>query len=53
MSLKLGTVKLETILKLADLYKQTYQLEKFRSLLLEAKQQFPDSKEIQKRMLEK
>jgi len=53
MSLKLGTVKLETILKLADLYKQTYQLEKFRNLLLEAKQQFPDSKEIQKRMLEK
>jgi len=53
MGLKLGTVKLQTILKLADLYKQTHQLEKFRNLLLEAKQQFPDSKEIQKRMLEK
>jgi tetratricopeptide (TPR) repeat protein len=53
MSLKLGTVKLKTILKLADLYKQTHQLDKFRNLLLDAKQQFPDSKEIQKRILGK
>ena len=50
MSLKLGETKLPIILKLSDLYKQTHQIEKFRNLLLEAKQQFPDSKEIQSRM---
>ncbi len=51
MSLKLGDLKLPVILELADLYKQKHDLEKFRQLLLEAKKQFPDSKEIQKRML--
>ncbi len=50
MSLKLGETKLPVILKLSDLYKQTHQIDKFRNLLLEAKQQFPDSKEIQSRM---
>ena len=50
MSLKLGEAKLPIILKLSDLYKQTHQIDKFRNLLLEAKQQFPDSKEIQSRM---
>ena len=51
MSLKLGEKKLSVILQLSDLYKQTHQIDKFRTLLLEAKQEFPDSKEIQKRML--
>ncbi len=51
MSLKLGTTKLPVILKLADLYKETRDFEKYKTLLLEAKKQFPDSKEIQKRML--
>ncbi|HFX18126.1 MAG TPA: tetratricopeptide repeat protein [Flavobacteriales bacterium] len=51
MSLKLGDPKLTVILQLADLYKQTLQIEKFKQLLLAAKNQFPDSVEIQKRML--
>jgi len=50
MSLKLGAGRLPVILKLADLYKQTGELEKFRSLLLEARKQFPDSKEIKNLM---
>ncbi len=52
MSLKLGEKKLDIILKLSDLYKQTHQVEKFRQLLLDAKKQFPDSQEIKKRMLD-
>ncbi len=50
-SLKFGEYKLPIILQLADLYKQNQDIEKFRQVLLEAKKQFPDSKEIQKRML--
>jgi len=52
MSLKLGTFKLPVILKLSDLYKETGQIEKYKQLLLEAKKHFPDSKEVQKRMLD-
>ncbi len=51
MSLKLGEKKLDIILKLADLYKQTHKVEKFRQLLLDAKKAYPDSQEIKKRML--
>ncbi len=50
MSLKLGDANLPDIIKLSDLYKRTKQIEKFRNLLLKAKQQFPNSKEIQSLM---
>ncbi len=50
-SLKLGVPRLFSILKLADLYKQTNQIESYRSLLIEAKKQFPDSKDVRNRML--
>ncbi len=50
MSLKLGTAQLPVILKLADLYKKHRQIDDWRNLLLEAKKQFPDSKEILNRM---
>ena len=50
ISLKLGENNLHTIIKLSDLYKRTRQIEKFRNLLLEAKQEYPDSKEIQSLM---
>jgi tetratricopeptide (TPR) repeat protein len=50
MSLKLGSLRLPIVLKLADLYKQYQQMDDWRSLLLEAKKQFPDSKEILNRM---
>ncbi len=52
MNLKLGTPSLNTILQLADLYKQQNMIEEYRKILLYAKKQFPDSKEIKKRMLE-
>ncbi len=50
MSLKLGEANLPDIIKLSGLYKRTQQIEKFRNLLLKAKQQFPNSKEIQSLM---
>lgn len=50
MSLKLGENNIPVIIKLSDLYKRTQQIEKFRKLLLKAKQKFPDSKEIQSLM---
>jgi len=50
-SLKLGMPRIFSILKLADLYKQTNQIEAYRNLLIEAKKQFPDSKDIKNRML--
>jgi len=52
MSIKLGTPSLNIILQLADLYKQQGMIEEYRNILLYAKKQFPDSKEIKKRMLE-
>jgi len=52
MSIKLGTPSLKIILQLADLYKQQEMIEEYRNILLYAKKQFPDSKEIKKRMLE-
>jgi len=53
MSLKLGTPSLPVILQLADLYKQNNRLDDYRSLLLEARNNFPESDEIKRRMLEK
>lgn len=50
MSLKLGDGNLHVVIKLSELYKRTRQIEKFRRLLLKAKQDFPDSKEIQSLM---
>ncbi len=50
MSLKMGVLKIPTVLMLADLYKLKGEKEKFRSLLLEARKQYPDSKEIQNKM---
>ncbi len=52
-SIELGSLRLAIIIKLADLYKQNNQIEKYRAILLEAKKQFPDSKEIKNRMLGK
>jgi len=52
-SIELGSLRLAIIIKLADLYKQQNQIEKYRAILLEAKKQFPDSKEIKNRMLGK
>jgi len=52
-SISLGTLRLGIILKLADLYKQNNQIDKYREILLNAKKQFPDSKEIKNRMLGK
>ena len=53
MSLKLGTLKIPVILLLADLYLKQGEKEKFRSLLLEARKTYPESKEIQKKMTDK
>ena len=53
MSLKLGTLKIPVILLLADLYLKAGEKEKFRSLLLEARKLYPDSKEIQRKMTDK
>jgi len=53
MSLKLGTLKIPVILLLADLYLKKGEKEKFRTLLLEARKMYPDSKEIQKKMTDK
>ncbi len=53
MSLKLGSLKIPVALLLADLYIKTGDKEKFRSILLEARKLYPDSKEIQKRMTDK
>ncbi len=50
MSLKLSDSNLPVIIKLSNLYKSTKQIEKFRNLLLKAKQDFPDSKEIKSLM---
>jgi len=50
MSLKMGVLKIPIVLMLADLYKLKGEKEKFRSLLLEARKQYPDSKEIQNKM---
>ncbi len=50
MSLKMGPLKIPIVLMLADLYQFTGDKEKFRSLLLEARKQYPDSKEIQNKM---
>ncbi len=50
MSLKLSDGNLPVIIKLSNLYKSTKQIEKFRNLLLKAKQDFPDSKEIKSLM---
>jgi tetratricopeptide (TPR) repeat protein len=49
-SIKLAPLRLTTIIKLADLYKQNNQIEKYRNILLNAKTQFPESKEIKNRM---
>ncbi len=53
MSLKLGTLKIPVTLLLADLYLKKGETEKFRSLLLEARKMYPDSKEIQRKMTDK
>ncbi len=50
MSLKFGVLQIPVILLLSDLYRKNNQIEKFRQLMLEAKELYPESKEIQKRM---
>ena len=52
MSLKLGSLRLPVVLKLVDLYKKIHDVDKRRALLLSAKQEFPDSPEIKKLMLD-
>ncbi len=52
-SLKLGSLKIPVALLLSDLYLKLGKTEKFRNILLEAKQLYPDSKEIKKRMTDK